>query len=310
MRRRRVEVVARAKINLDLRVLGHRPDRFHELRTVLQSIALHDTLSFVAQKGPFSLTCHAPGVPLDRSNLIWRAATVLWQGLGREGEPRDVAVTMRKRIPVQAGLGGGSSDAAAALVALGRLWGVRPTRAERAAMASRIGADVPFFLWGGTALGLGRGDEVYPLTDVPRHWIILMVPDFGVATADAYEWYDAAHPMAAGGSGAARHPPALWPIGSAPLDNDLEAPVARRHPDIVAVKAALRAHGAVAALLSGSGAAVFGLFVRRREAVAAMGLLGRAGWRAILSRTVDRLEYQGRLIQRAAAGARARRGAG
>ena len=131
-----------------------------------------------------------------------------------------------------------------------------------------------------------------------------MVPDFGVATADAYEWYDAAHPMAAGGSGAARHPPALWPIGSAPLDNDLEAPVARRHPDIVAVKAALRAHGAVAALLSGSGAAVFGLFVRRREAVAAMGLLGRAGWRAILSRTVDRLEYQGRLIQRAAAGAR------
>ena len=156
MRRRRVEVVARAKINLDLRVLGHRPDRFHELRTVLQSIALHDTLSFVAQKGPFSLTCHAPEVPLDRSNLIWRAATVLWQGLGREGEPRDVAVTMRKRIPVQAGLGGGSSDAAAALVALGRLWGVRPTRAERAAMASRIGADVPFFLWGGTALGLGR----------------------------------------------------------------------------------------------------------------------------------------------------------
>ena len=117
---------AHAKVNLDLRVLGTRPDGFHELRTVFQTIELHDTLIAVERPGPFGLKCRTSGVPLDDTNLVWRAAAALWTALGRAGEPRDAVVTIEKTIPMEAGLGGGSADAAAALLALARLWGGVP----------------------------------------------------------------------------------------------------------------------------------------------------------------------------------------
>lgn len=295
MTTQRIDIRARAKINLDLRVLGHYQDGFHKLRTVLQSIELHDKLSFVAKKGSFTIICRVPGVPLDHSNLVWCAASLLWQKMGRSGEPCDVTVTLRKRIPIKAGLGGGSSDAAATLIALKRLWDIRISRNELENMGSCLGADVPFFLCGGTVLGLGRGDQVYPLLDVLKHWVVLMVPDFGVSTAAAYEWYDEEESALLGDSVLTRQSPALWPIGSEALHNDLEAPVACRHQDIVKMKTELLAEGAVASLLSGSGASVFGLFARRRDAVDALAALTRTGWRAILSRTVDQSEYQERL---------------
>ena len=295
MTTQQIDVRARAKINLDLKVLGRHQDGFHELRTVLQSIELHDTLSFVVREGPFAIICRVPGVPLDHSNLVWRAANLLWQKMGRSGEPRDVTVTLRKKIPIKAGLGGGSSDAAATLIALRRLWDVRISRDELEDMGACLGADVPFFLCGGTALGLGRGEQVYPLRDVLKHWVVLIVPDFGVSTASAYEWYDEGEPVLLGDSFLTCQSPALWPIGSAVLHNDLEAPVACRHQDIVKMKTALLAEGAVASLLSGSGGSVFGLFTRRRNAVDALAALTRTGWRAILSRTVDQSEYQERL---------------
>ena len=182
MRRRVVRAVAHAKVNLDLRVLGTRPDGRHELRAVFQSIGLHDTITCTARRGPFSITCRAPGVPLDETNLVWRAAAMLWKALGFAGDVRDVAVRIDKRIPMQAGLGGGSSDAAAALVALGRLWAGRPPIASFATWALQLGADVAFFFSGGTALGLGTGEEIYPLVDLPRHWIVLVIPTFGVST--------------------------------------------------------------------------------------------------------------------------------
>jgi 4-diphosphocytidyl-2-C-methyl-D-erythritol kinase len=147
---------AHGKVNLDLRVLGTRPDGFHELRTVFQAIELHDTLTSMARPGPFAVKCRMPGVPLDDSNLVWRAADGLWKALGRAGEPCDAVVTIDKTIPMQAGLGGGSADAAAALVALARLWGGAPVTLLRE-VGSGIGADVAFFLSGGTALGLGLG---------------------------------------------------------------------------------------------------------------------------------------------------------
>src|SRR5688572_24927632 len=125
-----VTIRAYAKINLDLRVLGSRPDGFHELRTVFQAISLHDVVECVSREGPFAIECDMAGVPLDRSNLVWRAADVLWRALRRAGPVRDVLIRLHKRIPLQAGLGGGSTDASAALLALTRVWGlaVRPNQ--------------------------------------------------------------------------------------------------------------------------------------------------------------------------------------
>ncbi|HET9358793.1 MAG TPA: hypothetical protein VFO58_03540, partial [Vicinamibacterales bacterium] len=149
-----ITVRAHAKINLDLRVLGMRPDGFHELRTVFQAVALHDSVECIPRRGPLAIECEMAGVPLDRSNLAWRAAEALWRALRRDGEVRDILIRLHKRIPLQGGLGGGSTDAAATLLALCRAWRV-PVRANQLVdVASVLGADVPFFLSGGTALGL------------------------------------------------------------------------------------------------------------------------------------------------------------
>ena len=129
-----------------------------------------------------------PGVPTDDRNLVWKAAQLLWEASGRSGEPKGAIVTLQKHIPMMAGLGGGSSDAAAALIGLRRLWKVRVSDDQVHALASRLGSDVPFFLLGGTALGLGRGDELYPLANLPRYWVVLAIPPFGIATPDAYRW--------------------------------------------------------------------------------------------------------------------------
>jgi 4-diphosphocytidyl-2-C-methyl-D-erythritol kinase len=289
---RAVTVRAHAKINLDLRVLGMRPDGFHELRTVFQAIALHDTLQCVPREGPFAIECATAGVPLDRTNLIWRAADVLWRALRRPGQARDMLVRLEKRIPLQAGLGGGSADAAAALIGLAHAWrvGLRPVQFTD--LAARLGADVPFFLAGGTALGLGRGDEIYPLADLPRHWIVLLLPGFGVSTGEAFGWYTAERDLARGPLvREPQHVPGPWPSRAAQMINDLEAPIARHHPEIDQMKAVLRRAGALAAAMSGSGSAVFGLFQKRAEAHAAVGRLAGSGWRVLLTESLDRQQY-------------------
>lgn len=282
-----VVIRAFAKVNLDLRITATRADGFHDLRTVFQSIDLADTLSCVARPGPFQIACTVPGVPLDRANLVWRAAAGLWTAGGREGEPRDTAVTIHKRIPVGAGLGGGSSDAAAALLALRQLWKVRVAGQELHGIARRVGSDVAYFLVGGTALGLGRGDEVYPLAELPRWWLALAFPDFAISTADAYSWYDKDH--AAGPSPSrVSYLPGTWLGGIIPLVNDLETPVARRHPDVNRVRAALDARGALMSGMSGSGPTVFGVFKEARAAGAAAQALKRSGVRAARAHLLDR----------------------
>jgi 4-diphosphocytidyl-2-C-methyl-D-erythritol kinase len=284
---------AHAKVNLDLRVLGTRSDGFHELRTVFQTIELHDALTFTDRPGPFAVKCRMPGVPLDDSNLVWRAAAALWKALGRAGDPRDVQVTMEKTIPLQAGLGGGSADAAAALVGLARLWGGVPVTLLRE-VASGIGADVAFFLSGGTALGLGRGEEIYPLVDLPPHWIVIVHPPFGVSTAEAYAWYDDDRTAGLKETRELQILPVPWPTRAAQMINDLEPPVVRRHPEITAIKVSLREAGAVASAMSGSGSAVFGLFRSRAAAGRCLRPLSKAGNRAILTRTLTRAEYERR----------------
>ncbi|HKY21742.1 MAG TPA: 4-(cytidine 5'-diphospho)-2-C-methyl-D-erythritol kinase [Vicinamibacterales bacterium] len=265
-----VTLRAFAKINLSLRVQGVRADGFHEVQTILQTIDLFDRVTCATWRGSFEIRCMKPGVPTDRTNLVWIAARYLWRAGGRDGQPRDAYVALEKNIPMQAGLGGGSSNAAAALLGLRRIWKLRVANDELAAIAAQIGSDVPYFLVGGTALGLGRGDEVYPLEELPRLWVVLVLPPFGVATKDAYEWLDAQE----------TRPPSSGQIlrgFPTPLTNDLEAPVIERHPIINRLKTRLRAEGAVLAAMSGSGSTVFGVFTAERSARAAARKLEKSG---------------------------------
>jgi len=272
-----------AKINLDLRVLGVRADGYHELRTTFQSIALADDLTFTASPGPFRILCDDPACPVDARNLVWRAADLVWKAGRRRGTPHGVVVTIAKRIPMQAGLGGGSSDGAAAIRALASIWRVRLSRARRHGLAAAMGADVPYFLEGGTALGRNRGDRLSRLADRPRAWVVLTVPRFGVSTREAFAWWDQIGPAGqAGRAGQARHD----------FSNDLQPVVARRHPIVATLVAALGRAGALQASLSGSGSAVFGLFARRSQAERAARALRRGAPRrlVLVTRTLTRRE--------------------
>lgn len=279
-----------AKINLTLRVGARRPDGFHDVRTLMQSIALCDTLAITARSGPFSLNVHGLGVPAERDNLVWRAAGLLWRASGRSGDPRDVHVHLDKTIPMAAGLGGGSADAAAALVGLNTIWNLRRPRPDLAQLAAELGSDVPFFLQGGTAFCAGRGEEIYPVDDITRLGIVVVKPSVGVATADAYRWLD--EDRDAGLAGAATPSGGVdvgWPGGPITVVNDLQAPVAKRHPVVAEIVAACRQAGARAAAMTGSGSAVFAAF-SEPAAKRAVPRLRRPDWLVMLTRTMTRRE--------------------
>lgn len=285
-----------AKINLDLRILGLRPDGYHDLRTIFQTLALNDTLTFTARKGAFRIQCDDPELPTDRRNLVWQAASLLWRtaGKGRGHTPRDAVVQLQKRIPVQAGLGGGSANAAIALLGLARVWELDVDLPTISRLAAGIGADVPFFLLGGTALGLGRGDDISPLIDLPRSSAVIVRPRFGISTPEAYRWYDA-EPRTRVRSLSRRALPAAWPKWARNLGNDLETPVTAHHPTIGRIKQALIEAGAVYAAMSGSGSTVFGLFERHDAANRTARDLARPGWHVLATRTVTRAEYARKL---------------
>jgi 4-diphosphocytidyl-2-C-methyl-D-erythritol kinase len=284
-----------AKINLDLRILGVRPDGFHDLKTIFQSLALHDVMTFTTRKGPFVIECDDPNIPTDERNLIWRAASLLWRTAGRRGDrPRDAVVGLRKRIPAAAGLGGGSANAAMAILGLTRAWNLDVDVPTMSRLAAGVGADVPFFLVGGTALGLGRGDDIYPLVDLPRTHVVLVRPQFGVSSAEAYGWYDN-EPRARRREPAAKVLPGSWPAWAINLRNDLEPAVTAHHPTIGRIKQALSGAGAVQTAMTGSGSTVFGLFERQDAARRTAADLARAGWLTVSTRTMSRVEYAARL---------------
>lgn len=264
-----------AKINLSLRVLGTRPDGYHELRTIFQSIALHDTLTVSRTRRPFTFTCDDPQCRPDRANLVWRAAEAVWAASHRRGALRGASIRLAKRIPMQAGLGGGSSDAAATIQMLGRLWNV-PERDQRR-IGAELGADVPYFFEGGTALGTNRGDRIERLPDHTPAWVVLAIPAFGISSKEAFGWFDADRAARTSG-GRPRHD----------LINDLEAPVVRRHPQIGWLVERLSALGAVHASMTGSGSTVFGLFSRQNRALDAASDLFGAGFRTVVTRTIGR----------------------
>ena len=283
----KIAIRAFAKINLSLRIAERRADGFHELRTILQSIDLADRVICESRRGAFEIICGAPGVPADRTNLVWKAAQRLWDAAGREGPPRDARVTLDKRIPIKAGLGGGSSDAAAALFALRHVWKLKIADEALQSIAATLGSDVPYFFVGGTALGLGRGDEVYPLDDLPRLWIVLVFPPFGVATADAYEWLDEMRTRTSLGS-TPSYLEQTWLGRVVPLVNDLERPVSERHPVVAKLKDRFTKMGASMAAMSGSGSTVFGVFQTARVAEAAAQKLRRSGASVLVTRFLPR----------------------
>jgi 4-diphosphocytidyl-2-C-methyl-D-erythritol kinase len=288
-----------AKINLTLRVGPKRADGYHDVQTLLQSIALGDTITFTRRSGPLALQSRAPGIPTDRTNLVWRAAEVLWKAAGKAGEPRDVHVRLEKQIPAAAGLGGGSADAAAALVGLNEVWDLRRPLRDLIRMAAELGSDVPFFLVGGTALATGRGEQVYPVDDIERFGVVIIKPSFGVGTADAYGWLDedresgADTGLKAPQGRTSRALEVGWPTGPIEMINDLEAPVARRHPAIGEMISACFREGAQMAAMTGSGSAVFGLFPES-GAKRAVPRLQRPDWLVVLTRTLTRKEAQRR----------------
>lgn len=292
-----VRAHALAKINLHLSVHGRQPDGYHDLTTVFQSIALRDTLTLERRDGPFALGCTDPGVPADPTNLVWRAALAASAAWGRSLD--GLQVTLEKDVPAQSGLGGGSADAMAMLRALARWWELDVTPASLAELGRPLGADVPFFAWGGTALGVGRGDRLTPLPDLPPHPVVLVRPDFGVGTADAYRWVaesrqTASRAQASGISGLAPWPdtPAGWPERLPQCTNDFEPVVAARHPEISAIVTTMRDAGAELALLSGSGSAVAGVFRDERGLVeGAVRALARKGWTPRVSHTVTAAGY-------------------
>jgi 4-diphosphocytidyl-2-C-methyl-D-erythritol kinase len=281
-----VRVRACAKLNLTLRVLGVRADGYHELRTVFQSLALHDQLTVEPTSSGFAIACDDPTCPIDRSNLVWRAADAVWRAAGRCGAARGVRVSIRKRIPMQAGLGGGSSDAAAVLRVCAALWCPRLDMGELERLGASLGADVPFFLRGGTALGVERGDRLFSLVDGPRSWVVLAQPAVGVSSAHAYRWFDQ---WAARARYAAVPRDGFGPYGDG--GNDLQGPVEDRHPIIRRLVRALTRQGAQWAAMSGSGSVCFGLFSSRAAALAASTALNGRACRTLVTRTQTAGEY-------------------
>lgn len=283
-----------AKINWTLEILGKRPDGYHELRTLLQTVSVADELTFELAGRGIEIRCDHPDVPCDETNLVHRAAKLLddFTGAGK-----GVCVTISKRLPVAAGLGGGSSNAAVTLIALQKLWDVRIAPRDLFSLGAKLGADVPFFFIGGTCLGVGRGDEIYPLADVNEEFLLLVNAGIAVPTREVYANLP---PELTKQSTVAKMPLSLEAAYAAiagsseslPLCNDLESLVLARHPLLAEIKRQLKQTGARGVLMSGSGSTIFAIFDSAEARDGANRDLSQAGWRCYPARTLSRAEYQ------------------
>jgi 4-diphosphocytidyl-2-C-methyl-D-erythritol kinase len=262
-KKRSVRLPAFAKINLCLHVMGKRPDGYRELRTIFQAVSLRDMLEISVTPGSgaldIDLGCNDPALMVNpRENLVMRAIQAIADEIGFRGH---VSAQLDKKIPIARGLGGGSSDAAAALIGMLRLTKAKVALERLMEIAAGLGADVPFFLFGGRAVAVNRGDEIYPLPDLPKRTILIVSPrGIGVSTKEAYGWVSEELTNRA-------KPPKIWGFCAlcwsrqgAGVSNDFEVPVFRRHPRLGEIRDGLLQGGAADAALAGSGSAVFGVF--------------------------------------------------
>ncbi len=253
---------ARGKINLYLGILGDRPDGFHEVAMVLQSIDLADHLQLSPTALTIELHCDHPQIPTDETNLAYRAAALLKSEFGRlDG----IKIEIQKRIPVAAGLAGGSTDAAAVLVGMNQMWELGLTVADLQTLAARLGSDIPFCISGGTQLATGRGEILEPLNDLDQVPLVLAKHrQISVSTAWAYQAYRQLHRSPQPASAlremltalAHRDPQQI----ANHIHNDLELPVLQEHPAVAELKALIDRSGALGTMMSGSGPSVFGIF--------------------------------------------------
>jgi 4-diphosphocytidyl-2-C-methyl-D-erythritol kinase len=277
-------VCSYAKVNLCLKIVGRRPDGYHDLCSIFQTVSLGDRLTFRARNDErINVVCDDPSIPSDGRNLAVRAAELLRRsirGLGRaSGRPLGADIGIQKRIPAGAGLGGGSSNAAATLTALLKLWRVNKfAKKTLCEIAAEVGSDVPYFLTGGTCLVTGRGERIKRLPPVPKLNLLIIFPGIHVSTAWAYSKLSLAltkrlkyskimERLFQGRPGPGRI--------SGIMENDLETAVIGRHPAIARAKSDLTAAGALNSLMSGSGSSVFGVFPDRASARKAWQLLSR-----------------------------------
>ena len=268
---RRARLRALAKLNLELRVIASRPDGFHELRTIFQTISLADTIDLAFTPA------RTTSIELEDSlqipdNLAARAARAILEESGAAGR---VEIRLAKRIPMGAGLGGGSSDAAAILLALPVLAGIAIPIPRLCELAQKLGSDVPFFLLGGRAVGIGRGTELFPLPGTARRPGLLVASGLHVSTSEAYRLLDAGLTTESQQNKIFSFQSRAWDgVSESVPVNDFETVVFKRHRHLALLKERLERAGAAPALMTGSGSAVFGLFQDRRQVARAVRFLG------------------------------------
>ncbi len=275
-----MKILSPAKINLFLHITGKRPDGYHDLVTIMCCIGLYDTIFLTTRVKKTTVSCSNQEVPEDETNIAFKAADLFLNRLNRQ---EGVKITIKKEIPVAAGLGGGSSNAAAVFLGLNRCYGYPFSLDDLMTMGISIGADVPFFLFGKPARASGIGEKLEACDGLPSYKILLVYPGFGVSTAEVYKNVDL---------GLTKCNKTLKKVFlekrkfsvAYHLCNDLETVVVSRHPEIIAIKEALLSHGAKGALMSGSGPTVFGLFSDYDKARAAHHVLSKHGeWQLFLT---------------------------
>lgn len=252
-----LKINAYAKINLTLKVLGKREDGYHELETVMQTIALHDVLTLTECKDNIKLTVEGMA-PVGEDNLVYRAAKLIQKQCGCQ---KGVQINLVKNIPMEAGLAGGSTDAAATLIGLNKLWKLELNLNELLRLGEKLGADVPFCLYRGTALAQGKGEILTPLKAVPKMGIVLIKPSFGVSTADVFQRFSKAS--------LGKRPNTQAMINAVEegnvteiahnLANDLEYVTLEMYPELNKIKMQLESLAVEGVLMSGSGPTIFAL---------------------------------------------------
>ena len=276
-----------AKVNLFLHVSGRRPDGYHDLVTLMSCVELHDVITLQPGDRGTTVSCAHPEVPENETNLAHRAASLFRDNLARSfvPDPAGIEIRIEKNIPVGAGLGGGSSNGAAVLLGMNRLFGHPFTTEQLSQMGLVIGADVPFFIHGRPAIATGIGERLSFYQGLPRLILVLVYPQVSVSTAEIYKNLDLGltncqKQLKSFLLNKRAYDPLLH------LCNDLETASVPRYPQIAEAKATLMDHGAVGALMSGSGSAVFGIFSNLDTArLAAENIANRFSWKTFVSRT-------------------------